>query len=155
MASKSIAVAFIAAAELRSGGIITEQEIKALKKRWSRHGPANKAEGTVLIDEWERVDDHAPYLISPEQTAKGIAWWRSNTLKADGTWRKNKFMQGMGVDRLYVVSCFARFELVAWYEENIGHGFTGLSPVYRMIATTGDSFDYVGRSWQSGGVEFV
>lgn len=153
MASKSIALAFIAAAELRSGGIITEQEINAPKKRWSRCGLANKSGG--YADEVEHVEEHGPYRISAEQSAKGLAWWMANTHKATGEWRNNKFVAEMSEYQRHILDTFAHFELAGWHEEYNGYGSGAYSPIYRVVATDGAHFDYVGRSWQSGGVGFV
>ena len=156
--TRSIAQAFIAAAELRSGGVITEQEIKALKKRWSGHTRNRHNEnvpgGHDAFSEQERVEQFAPYRISEEQCAKGLAWWRAKLFKKDGTLRQTKFtayLSGQQLDRTTLAVLYpSHFELVEFVEEwNQLGNMCWVYPRYRLVGKEA-SFVYTARAWQAG-----
>jgi hypothetical protein len=139
--------------ELRRGSVITKNEITALKKRWGPFNPLRPSVG----DECERMCELAlPMQISTEQAIQGIDWWRAQCYTKAGMRRNTAFTREMGGLHWHVIEHANRFELVDWHWSTNSYGVSWPFPVYRMIATDGQWFDYIGGSWQSGqGVEIL
>jgi hypothetical protein len=147
--AKSISKALLDTIAERSGTVITEREMKALKKRWNPFFV--RQYGIDLVAEYDKFVLAAPFLVSPEQTEKGLKWWKDKVFLPDGKVRNTAFVkENMRERYIEVLRDFDRFEFVDW--EFVGnHGFEHLFPVYRVIAKRGDGFKYAAKSWQSGG----
>lgn len=141
MARLSKSDTLMATAELRAGSVITEQEINCLKRRWAPHRP--KVENPYV--EAEAFFKHGPYWISDEQAEKGINYWRAKCFMKNGNRRDNQFTRAnMNDFNWRVLENFYRFQLVAFeFEANAYVQFP--YPIYRMIATDGGVFDYLGK----------
>lgn len=147
--TKSIAQSFINAAELRSGGVITEAEINALKNRWSGHRRKDAAYEQQL-----RVEQFGPYRISDEQCAKGLAWWRAQLFTKKGALRMTQFVLQVSAEVAadavaHVVRTATHFELADFDEEWNNAGMCWIFPRYRLCGA-GKRFTYTARPWQSG-----
>ena len=153
--------------ELRSGSIITSVEVRALKHRWSRRGLMRRSKTPHNIDieaeTFEMFDSYGPFQIDKALTDSGLAWWRANLLRKDGTMRNNAWTQGQGLCYegsavtalggrvLRILNGFERFELTNWQVDYNSFGEPCASfPMFTMHGA-GDSFTYIARPWQSGG----
>ena len=124
-----------------TSGEITEGQIGGLKRKlnWCDidHNYYN-----------ELLEIHRP-KVTKEQAAKGLAWLLNQWKTPKGNERKNN---PFGSREETILDDFSHFELVGMYGDwNEYYGeYHNFSPVYRVIASNGDSFDYVYASWQSG-----
>lgn len=167
---RSKAKLLLDALELRAGSIITSVEIRALKHRWSRRGLMQR-KGKVPIDIEQEIfhvfDEHGPFQIDQELTDSGLAWWRANLLRKDGTLRNNAWTQGQGLigpdiynkvcvstageRAMRIINGFDHFELTNWQVDYNSFSEPCASfPMFTMHGA-GDSFTYIARPWQSGG----
>jgi hypothetical protein len=94
----------------------------------------------------ERIKAETP-VITPEQSAKGLAWLLSKWKTPTGRERKtNPFTEGQQA----ILENFRRFRLIGF--ENISQAMMALYvPIYRVESLAGNSFDYYAAAWQSGG----
>ena len=166
MSIRSKAKLLLDTIELRAGSIITSVEVRALKWRWRRRymqrmGIDIEAEiDSVFCDE-EGEQRH--YQIDKALTESGLAWWRANLLRKDGTMRNNAWTQGQelcyegsavtarGGRVLRILNGFEHFMLEGWHVDYNHFGDPCASfPVFGMHGA-GDQFTYIARPWQSGG----
>ena len=158
--------------ELRAGSIITSEEVRALKHRWSRRGlmshrhQASRLAGDIDIEKeiYDVFGEHGPFQIDKALTDSGLAWWKANLLRKDGTMRNNAWTQGQslhvedgdlptgyGTRVLHTLNKFERFELTNWQVDYNHFGEPCASfPMFTMHGA-GDQFSYIARPWQSGG----
>lgn len=149
--AKSLSQALLDNLKQRKGTVVTEREMKGLKKRW---GPHNCKDRKIdAYAESEAFEEAGPFKVSEEQTAKGLAWWKSKVFKPDGAVRDTAFVRDNQLRNYHfnILLTFKRFEFVGW--EFIGNSpdWQWPFPVYRVVGKNGDSFRYTARSWQSGG----
>ena len=101
---------------------------------------------TNLTDEERESLDYlfgknAPYSITPEQTTKGLDWLFNLRFTARGKERKNN---PFGYREQSILDDFDRFELSGLYDDSDGYnGFHNFKPIYKVIASDGESFDYI------------
>lgn len=128
----------LATAELRSGSIITENEIACLMRRWSHQG--DDAGGEI-----EDFMAHGPYRVSEEQTAKGLAWWQKKCWTPCCKRRDTEFTRQNLTDLTWwILNNFDHFLLLDFELYSSGYRYHPY-PVYRVVATSGSSFDYIGK----------
>lgn len=153
---RSTARLLIDTIELRAGSIITSTEVRALKHRWSKRLYANQRMAKPIDIEKEIFgvfDEYGPFQIDKALTDSGLAWWKANLLRKDGTLRENVWIkdQGFNEDHVRIVHCFKHFTLDNWHVDYNGFGQPCASfPIFTMHGA-GDSFTYIARPWQSGG----
>lgn len=149
--------------ELRAGSIITSEEVRALKHRW-RWRYAQRMSVNIEQEIFDVFEDFGPFQIDKALTDSGLAWWRANLLRKDGSMRNNAWTQGQslhveggdkptreGEEVLRILNGFERFELSDWHVDHNSFGEPVVSfPIFTMHGA-GDSFTYIARSWQSGG----
>ena len=168
MSIRSKAKLLLDTIELRSGSIITSVEVRALKHRWSRRGLMRRSKTPHNIDieaeTFEMFDSYGPFQIDKALTESGLAWWRANLLRKDGTMRNNAWTQGQelcvagqelpllrGQDVLAILNGFTHFTLDNWQVDYNSFGEPCASfPMFTMHGA-GNSFTYIARPWQSGG----
>jgi hypothetical protein len=93
-----------------------------------------------------RISSEKP-VITPEQSAKGLAWLMSKWKTPRGQERKrNPF----NVKQQQVLENFRRFRLIG-FEDISGAMMALYVPIYRVESLAGNSFDYYAAAWQSGG----
>lgn len=136
--------------ELRAGSVIAEREIQSLKRRWSPL--ASRRLGINAEAECDLLLEHGPYRISDAHAAKGRLWWRQQLWTAKGQRRATRFARDCPRKVWEVTERLEYFELVDWQWEGNGYGMPQPYPVIRAVSISGTYFDYVLRSWQSGGV---
>ena len=106
----------------------------------------NGRKNTNLTDEErESLDylfgENAPYSITPAQTTKGFDWLFNLRFTARGKERKNN---PFGYREQSILDDFDRFELSGLYDDSDGYnGFHNFKPIYKVIASDGESFDYI------------
>jgi len=106
----------------------------------------NGRKNTNLTDEErESLDylfgENAPYSITPAQTTKGLDWLFNLRFTARGKERKNN---PFGYREQSILDDFDRFELSGLYDDSDGYnGFHNFKPIYKVIASDGESFDYI------------
>ena len=106
----------------------------------------NGRKNTNLTDEErESLDylfgENAPYSITPEQTTKGLDWLFNLRFTMRGKERKNN---PFGYREQSILDDFDRFELSGLYDDSDGYnGFHNFKPIYKVIASDGESFDYI------------
>lgn len=135
---------------LRQGSEISEKEIRALKKRWSRpsnQGTANEEIGVFM--------EHGPYRICSDQAEKGKDWWINQCFTKKGVVRKTKFVEELPGTVASVVGYMRDgapyyFEIDEWEPQYNSFGHAFVFPIYTLHCN-GVSFEYVARPWQSGG----
>jgi len=135
--------------EQRTRTVVTESEMAGLKKRW---GPFHVRDyGIPVEDEYEKFVKAAPFLVSIDQTAKGLGWWKKMVFTPAGEVRDTQFVRDNLNERcIDILRNFDRFEFVDW--EFVGpHDFQYPFPVYAVVAKDGSSFRYAIKGWQSGG----
>lgn len=110
-------------------GYILKNEIICLKSRANRGN----------FEDYEKLfADSYGVQISPEQTAKGLAFLLNLWKTPKGKERKNS---PFGYRETAILENFARFEFVDFY--NAGNAWVNnYLPVYRVIATDGSAFEY-------------
>lgn len=179
MSIRSKAKLLLDTIELRSGSIITSQEVRALKHRWSGRGlmgrrhTASRLAGDIDIEKetFEMFDSYGPFQIDKALTESGLAWWRANLLRKDGEMRNTAWTQGQGLthddtlqsvpgcyvitpegeDVLAILNGFTHFTLDNWQVDYNSFGEPCASfPMFTMHGA-GNSFTYIARPWQSGG----
>lgn len=171
---RSKAAMLLGTLELRTGSVITSEEIRALKHRWSRRGIMHHRHTASILagdmidieaETFEMFDSFGPFQIDKALTDSGLAWWKANLLRKDGTLRNNAWTQGQGLhvedgdlptpkgERVMrIVTDFWRFELTNWQVDYNMFGEPCASfPMFTMFGTSNDSFTYIARPWQSGG----
>lgn len=113
--------------EIAERGIITEREINLIKNRMNR--------GINT----EEIFMNGPLQITPEQTAKGLAWLKNLYKTPHGRIRKNNpFNQ----KQASVINKFRKFELVGFYDVGTFWRYYFV-PIYRVWPTKGKHFSYV------------
>ena len=106
----------------------------------------NGRKQTNLTDEErESLDylfgENAPYSITPQQTVKGLNWLFNLRFTMRGKERKNN---PFGYREQSILDDFDRFELSGLYDDSDGYnGFHNFKPIYKVIASDGESFDYI------------
>ena len=86
-------------------------------------------------------ENQAPYSITSEQTTKGLDWLFNLRFTARGKERKNN---PFGYREQSILDDFDRFELAGLYDYSDGYnGFHNFKPMYRVIASDGESFEYI------------
>ena len=136
--------------ELRTHTVITESEIIALRRRWSRH--RSERDGIDVHAEVADLGIALPMRVTDAQAQKGLMWWTQQLYTKHGEPRNTSFLQECediepGTVKMIrrIVRNFGHFELIGFEIDNGAH------PVYTMVSRDGESFDYVARPWQQGG----
>jgi hypothetical protein len=167
MTIRSKAVLLLGTLELRTGSVITSEEIRALKHRWSWRGLMRRTKNPINIEAetFEMFDSFGPFQIDKALAESGLAWWKANLLRKDGTMRNNAWTQGQclhgdgdmatvtaeGARILRILNGFDHFELTNWQVDyNHFNAPCASFPMFTMHGA-GDSFTYIARPWQSGG----
>lgn len=144
------------AAEINSGEI-SESFIRGFRK--ALHAAQRTAQGystscTAPKIAFEELDKLLTLIrekqprVTVAQGEKGAAWLRNLYKTPKGRERLNNPFSAHDVK---VLENYSHFTLVDFEELNQSRGLAFWVPVYRMIAITGESFDYYAVSWQSGG----
>lgn len=133
--------AFVAAC---IAGEVSEGAIRGIR-RTLNHG-ATVAEMDAAHS---AVETHKP-RVSALQMEKGRGWLLRNSLKLDGTPRKNAVIESWRVDvtREAIAARLVGWEDAAEYRGT--HARTDMHPIYRYETADGRYFDYAPHSWQSG-----
>jgi hypothetical protein len=125
----------------------TESSISSFRSLMNGYKRTN-----LTDDERETLDflfeNQAPYSITPEQTTKGLDWLFNLRFTARGKERKNN---PFGYREQSILDDFDRFELVSLYDDYSYqypitlsvHDKHNYKPMYRVIASDGESFDYI------------
>jgi hypothetical protein len=151
--SYGIAQTLLDTLDLRRGSVINENEIFALKRRW---GPTHVARHRIDRDgEYQAVAEILPMQISDEQAIKGIDWWRAICYGKTGKRRDTSFTRELQERHWHVIENAHHFKLVDFNFVGQHYSYLRPLPVYRMIASDGHYFDYVGGNWQTGGMEVL
>lgn len=142
---------------LKPGATLKESHIVALrsllhKLQWRENatmGPEGSPTNTLglLLDLVGDCVAEAPLAITPEQTAKGLAWLRAQVWTLNGKARKN---DPLGSRERAILLDFDRFTFDGLREEYRPGGMATYSPIYRVHAKNGASFAYTSGPWQSG-----
>ena len=118
----------------------TESSISSFRSLMNGYKRTN-----LTDEERESLDylfgENAPYSITPEQTTKGLDWLFNLRFTARGKERKNN---PFGYREQSILDDFDRFELSGLYDDSDGYnGFHNFKPIYKVIASDGESFDYI------------
>ena len=114
--------------KLENGEVLTESDVNHIKNSLNgsfRNGEINES----FTDELDDIfSEGKEFPLTDEQTTKGITWLQKSRIQ-------NKYL---GEREREIVQNFDHFALVDFAE--IGNNFS--VPVYKVVATNGDSFDY-------------
>jgi len=118
----------------------TESSISSFRSLMNGYKRTN-----LTDEERESLDylfgENAPYSITPAQTTKGFDWLFNLRFTARGKERKNN---PFGYREQSILDDFDRFELSGLYDDSDGYnGFHNFKPIYKVIASDGESFDYI------------
>ena len=118
----------------------TESSISSFRSLMNGYKRTN-----LTDEERESLDylfgENAPYSITPAQTTKGLDWLFNLRFTARGKERKNN---PFGYREQSILDDFDRFELSGLYDDSDGYnGFHNFKPIYKVIASDGESFDYI------------
>ena len=141
---------------IRSMRHIMARAINAGLASWMTGTPScTYSDASALL---ELIEECAP-AVSMEQARKGADWLYSQVYTPTGRERQTEFAREFTErDRDIIRACKdnPRFDLVELYDaRQHGARFCTLFPVYRCYGDNGAFFDYVARSWQSGGHSFI
>jgi hypothetical protein len=148
--------AFRKAYEILSRGIVTEWELRMLRKniRWSFS--RNRKEVNVLTQEerWALLElfEERSLDLTKEQQKKGIEWLRNTHFRKDGSQRRSSKLSSQ---HLYVIRNFSHFTFEGFASQHRSNGQLETQCVYRTYAKNGIYFDYVvDPSWFGAKVNY-
>ncbi len=114
--------------KLENGEVLTESDVNHIKNSMNgsfRNGEINES----FTEELNNIfSEGKEFPLTDEQSRKGLTWLQKTRIQ-------NKYL---GERERDVVANFDHFALVDW--ASIGNSF--YVPVYKVVATNGDSFDY-------------
>lgn len=131
---------FKKAYEILSRGIVTEWELRMLRKNIrNRWDPENWSldDRYNLISLFER--DCVCLDLSIEQQRKGIEWLRKTHFKKNGAQRKSSKVSS---SHLFIIRNFSHFTFQGVRPETLANGQIEAHCVYRTHAKNGMYFDY-------------
>lgn len=113
-----------------------------------------REDAEAILEITERVKPR----VSAAQARKGADWLHNSVFTPRGNVRNTDFAACFREsDRKIVQDCFANpcFRLIGFYDTRESSRWCALFPIYRCYGSDGNYFDYVARSWQSGGNFFI
>lgn len=149
-------------AKLIRSNYMTERDILNLKKLLNGYARSSvtaeeKFELASLL--YDCVDETGGIRITPEQTAKGIAWLKNEYVTPRGVERKHN---PFGYREIEVLENFSHFTFDGFYDTGSMYmardGYHNYQPIYSVIAKDGANFQYYmarGSGYNGGSVEIV
>lgn len=119
----------------------TEHEIIYFRKAIGVSGLVDPAERAFLRSEFEACAASIGYRITAEQDSKGRGYLLSMSLRRDGRTKRKGCI--LGDHELCVLK-----ELDRHYLVGLASNGPCFLPVYRAVAVGGESFDYIGATYE-------
>lgn len=144
---------FKKAYEILSRGIITETELRTLRKN-IRYSFSRESNGLSYSERHSLLEMFMDTTLdlSKDQQRKGIKWLRDTHFRLDGAQRKSSKVSSQ---HLYVIRNFSHFTFVGFTYEVTGSTCINATPIYRTTAKNGMYFDYeVNPSFFGADVEY-
>lgn len=162
MAYRSLAETFLRTLELRSGGIITDSEIRALRLYFNRM--SHVAPGTNrspwdedTTEQWDDLHNTLPMEVEPEARDRGHLYISKLLLKDDGSFRNTKLTGTLNGAARHAMArhCLLRMDRIEFHGfEPFGQHKTTHHPIYCIRSVDNLHFKYIAVPWQSGGISF-
>lgn len=144
---------FKRAYEILSRGLITEMELRQLRKN-IRYSFSRDTNGLTYGERHSLLDLFIDQTLdlSREQQRKGIRWLKETHFRKDGAQRKSSKISSQ---HLYIIRNFIHFEFVGFTYSITGSNCINATPIYRTTAKNGMYFDYeVDPSWFGAKVDY-
>ena len=124
----------------------TEKDIIYFRKAIGNYGIKDETLRNKLKANFYRILNQIEgYLITNDQSEKGKNYLLSNSLKKDGTKRKNC---KLGNREIEILQNLDYHQFVGLHEQVNGLGkICGYLPIYKAVSMDGKSFEYVGTHY--------
>lgn len=140
--------------------ILTEREILNLKRLFNGYSrtsvtPEEKQQLEQIM--YDHIDEHDGYNLTPEQTAKGIAWLKNEWKTPRGIERKNN---PFGYREQEAIENFDHFMFEGFYDASrvYDRQYHNYLPLWGVYSTSGAAFQYYmarGSGYNGGSVAIV
>lgn len=135
------------------GSVWSKSDIQGFSKLVSstRFTDTDKEYKAAILELWEVFTDaDLTFAITQEQTDFGIKWLKDTCFKKNGEARESQKVASLGFCDFSIIMNFDHFRFIGYHTEGIGHHNWLSGPVYRVVDTDGNYFDYcVAGPWGS------